>query len=114
MVSVEIMGFRINKSPRDLSLQSYSIPITVAAGATRVISPPNEFLAMCVSAAIQNQDAANQATAIINNDRINSFAVINGSPVSLSGQWIGQIEITAGAAAATVVLLEVVPIKDVM
>lgn len=110
---VEILGFRMVKSPRDLALQAYSIPVVVAAGATRVISPPNEFLAMGVSVAIQNTDAAAVATAILNNDRINIFNVINGSPVSLSGQWIAQLEITAAPGGQTIVLFEVIPLADI-
>lgn len=110
---IQILGFTIKKAPNNDKLQSYSIPIVVAPGATRVINLPTEFNAYGTSVAIQNTDAANAATAILNNDRINTFSVLQGSPVSLGNQWIVQLEITAGAVAATTLLIQVVPTEDV-
>ena len=111
---VGILGFQIKKSAKDLSTQAYSIPITVPAGTTRIISFPTEFNGICSSVAIQNTDAAANATAIINNDRINAFLVANGSPVSMGQQWIVQIEITAGAGGACLVVCEIVPSSEVL
>jgi len=111
---VGILGFQIKKSAKTLTNQAYSIPITVPLGTTRVINFPTEFNGVCSSIAIQNQDAGNAAIAIINNDRINSFSVLNGSPVSLGEQWIVQVEVTAGAAAAVLLVCEIVPSSEVL
>lgn len=111
---VGILGFQLKKSAKDLSTQAYSIPITVPAGTTRVLNFPSEFNGVCSSVAIQNTDAANAAIGILNNDRINSFSILNGTPVSLGVQWIVQIEITAGVAAACLVICEIVPLEEVV
>ena len=111
--TITILGFTIRKGPRDLSLQTYNIPVNAPAAVTTVINFPTQFHAYAVSVAFQNLDAANQATIIINNDRINQIPLINGSPININTQWIVQVEIIAGAGGATTVLSECVPVEDV-
>jgi len=110
---IVILGFTIKKAPGDLDLQSYTIPITVPAGVTRVVNLPTEFNVFATSVAIQNTDAAALATAIINGDRINTWNVVNGNPVSLGVQWIVQLEITAPPGGEVILLFQVVPKQDV-
>jgi len=110
---ITILGFKILKTPKDVNLQSYSIPITVAPGATRIINLPTEFNVFGISVAIQNTSAVANATAILNGDRINVFNVVNGNPVSLGEQWIVQLEITADAGGEVILLFQVVPKIDV-
>ena len=97
------------KSPRDLTINSYTIQITVAAATTRIINFHNELRGLCRSVAIINRDAANSNTVIFNNDRINSVSVAANSTFNSNDQWTEQIEITAGAAGATNLFLEIVP-----
>lgn len=110
---ISILGFTIRKSPRSLDLLPYTITISIAAGVTRIINLPTEFNALGVSVTIQNLDAANVATVIINNDRINAKTVTSAHPFSASDINIVQVEVTAGAAAAAEIVLAVVLFKDV-
>lgn len=110
---ISILGFTIKKSPRSLDLLPYTITISVAAGVTRIINLPTEFNALGISATFQNLDAVNNATIIINNDRINAKTITSTHPFSASEINIVQLEITAGAAAATEVVIAVVLFKDV-
>ena len=100
------------KSPRNLTINSYTIQITVAAGTTRIINFHNELRALCRSVSIINRDAANPNTVIFNNDRINSVGVAANSTFNSNDQWTEQIEVTSGAAGATNLFLELVPDKQ--
>lgn len=110
---ISILGFTIKKSPRALDLLPYTITISIAAGVTRIINLPSEFNVLGISATIQNLDAVNVATVIINNDRINAKTITSAHPFSASEINIVQIEITAGAADASEVVIAVVLFSDV-
>lgn len=109
---ITILGFRITKAARDLKLNTYTIPVVVLAGITRVVNLPTEFMALGVSVSVQNLDGANVATLIINNDRINPIPIVNGSPVNIGTQWLVQVEIIPGGGANTTLLFEVVNLED--
>jgi len=109
---IAILGFTIKRAPKDLKFQSYTNPVTVLLGTTRVINYPTEFGVIATSVVIQNLDAANVAIVSVNGGE--AFSVINGSPVSLGDQWVVQLRVIAGAAAATQVLAQQVPFKEVM
>jgi len=111
---INILGFSIKKSPRSLDLLPYTITIDVPLGTTRIVSLPNEFGVVGISATIQNLDPANNATVIINNDRINAKTITSAHPFSASEINIIQIEVAAGAAAASEIVIAVVTMKDVM
>lgn len=111
---INILGFTIRKSPRSRDLLPYTISVIIAAGATRVISLPNEFGVIGLGATVQNLDGVNNATLIINNDRIGIKQVSSAHPVSVNELNLIQLEITAGAAAASEVIIEVVSMKEVM
>lgn len=97
-------------SPRDTSkFPSHQVTEVVAAGATAVIEFINRFAGLARSVLIMNRDAANVATVIINNDRTNSFAIPAGLAIPINDMWLEQIEVTAGAAGAVNLLIEIVP-----
>ena len=81
----------------------FPITVQVAAGATRVISFPDEFLGYAVSLLVQNEDGANAATIRIGGA---SQAALN-VPASAFRTWdnvdIKLIEIVAGAGGVTIV-----------
>ena len=97
------------KPPKDVP--SRMIPITIAAGATRIIDIYNEFVCLGKSVLIMNRDAVNVNTVIVNNDRINPFNVTAGLSIPINDMWIEQIEVTAGAAGATTLLIEITDAK---
>ena len=97
------------QSPRNTNINSYTIQITVATGTTRIINFHNELRGLCRSFSVINRDGANANTVIINNDRINSVSVASNSTFNANDQWTEQLEVTAGAAGATNLFLEIVP-----
>lgn len=105
-----ILGLKFG--PRDQNLSSYTIPITILAGATRVVNFYAEFHGIARSIEVINRDAANTALVILNNDRINTFTIATSQQQGFNDQWCEQIEITAGAAGAVNLFIELVPNKD--
>jgi len=110
---INILGFTIKKSVKSKDLLTYTITVIVAAGATRIVSLPNEFGVMGVGAVIQNLDGANSAIVIVNNDRIGSKTLTSAHPLALNELNIVQLEVTAGAAGATEIVFEVVNFEDI-
>lgn len=111
---INILGFTIKKSPRALDLLPYTITIDVPLGTTRIVSLPNEFGVIGIAATIQNLDTVNNATVIINNDRINAKTITSAHPFSAGEINIIQVEVTAGAAAASEIVIAVVAMKEVI
>ena len=109
---IAILGFTIKRAPKDLKFQSYSNPVTVPAGTTRVINYPTEFGVFATSVAIQNLDAANLATVSINGG--DNFSVVNGSPVSMGDLWVVQVRVVAGAAGDVMIMAQQIPTKEVI
>lgn len=99
-------------SPRSTEINSWTIPLTVAAGTTRIVNFYGEFRALARSIAFVNRDAANTCLVILNNDRINTFTIAPNSTFNFNDQWCEQVEIVAGAAGAVNLFLEVVPAKE--
>ena len=98
----------IRKSARDLSLISGPIIQTIAIGATTRINYLMQFLGMARSVNFRNNDAANAATLIINNDRTNTINLPASGTFTINDQWVEQVEVVAGAAGTVVVTGEVV------
>lgn len=111
---INILGFTIKKSVKSKDLLTYTITVIVVAGATRIVSLPNEFGVMGVGAVIQNLDSVNNATVIVNNDRIGTKTLTSAHPLAINELNIIQLEVTAGAAAATEIVFEVVNIEEVL
>ena len=108
-MTVTLNGFTIQKSPRDLSLLSYPVIHTVAAGLTDTIDTATLFNGIARSVSLVNQDGANNALARINGITTNQFNVPASGQVGFSDQWINQIQVTAGAGGSLIVMLEIVP-----
>ncbi len=100
-------------SPRDQRLPSYPITVIVAAAANRIINFFNEFLGMATAVFILNRDGANAVTIVINNDQSTSFTIPANASYTINDQWVEQIEVTAGAAAVTVINAQMVLAKDI-
>ncbi len=104
--------FTIKKSPRDTSLTSRPITISIGAGVTRIVNFYGEFRGIASGLQVINRDGANAITIIINNDRINAFTVPASGSFGMSDQWIEQIEIVAGAAGVTILNAQLTPGKE--
>jgi hypothetical protein len=107
LVSGAILSIR--KSPRDLSILSFPIVRTAALGVTTRINYLQEVLGMARSVNFRNNDGANAATLVINNDTINSIPLPASGTFTLNDMWIEQVQVLAGAAGTVTVSAEVVP-----
>lgn len=105
--------FSIKKSPRDTSLTSRPITVSIGAGVTRIVNFYGEFRGIASGLQVINRDGVNQITIIVNNDRINSFKIPASSSLGLSDQWIEQIEIVAGAAGVAVLQAQITPAQEI-
>lgn len=101
--------FSIRKSPRDTSLTSRPITVSVAVGTTRIVNFYGEFRGIASGLQVINRDGANAITIIVNNDRINAFTIPASGSVGMSDQWIEQIEITSGAAGVAILQAQLTP-----
>ena len=99
----------VKTGPRDQTLVSYPKSRQAPAGAVTTISFWQENLALARSVQVINQDSANAATLIINNDVMNPVNIPASSSVGISDQWVEQVQVTAGAAGRCDVLAELVP-----
>lgn len=98
--------------PRSEKVRSYTIPLTVGIGLTRIVNFMAEFRGIARSVAFFNRDAVNVATIILNNDRINTFTLASGGSFFLDDQWCEQVEIVAGPAGVVNVFAEIVPATE--
>jgi len=112
MANLAILGFEINRNPRDLTLQALPLPFVCPAAVTTVLSFPNLVNGIARSVEISNNDVVNQATVRINGDRINVRTLGAGAFRSINDQWIVQLEILAGAANTVDVIGEIVPLSE--
>lgn len=104
----------VKTGPRDQSLVSFPKNSQAPAGVRSIFNFWQLNLALARSVQVINQDAANAATVIINNDQSNPVNLPPSSSIGLSDQWVEQIEVTAGAAGRCDVLAELVPREELL
>jgi len=109
----QINGFSIAKAPKDLKLFSYPVIVLVPAGVTRTIATPEEFNGYAISVQLINQDGTNNALARINGITTPQFNVPASGSIGFTDMWINQVQVVAGALAATVVMFQMVSTQDV-
>lgn len=112
MAGLAILGFNIDRNPRDINLQAYPLPFVCPLAVTTILNFPNLANGIARSVEISNNDAANPATVRINGDRINVRTLGLNSFRTINDQWIVQLEIIAGAAGAVDVVAEIVPLSE--
>ncbi len=108
-MAVTLNGFTIQKSPRDTTLLSYPVMVNFPAGVVTTIDTATQFNGIARSIQFVNQDGANAATARVNGVTSPAFNVPASGAIGFSDQWINQIQVTAGAAGAVIIMFEVVP-----
>ena len=62
----KIQGFEVLTKPKDTSIESFPIFITIPQATTRTVTFPTEFNAIAISLQIENQDGTNAASYRIN------------------------------------------------
>lgn len=112
MADLAILGFNINRNPRDLTLQAYPLPFVCPLAVTTILNFPNLVNGIARSVEISNNDIVNPITVRINGDRINVRTIAAGGFRAINDQWIVQLDIIAGAAGSVDVIAEIVPLSE--
>ena len=89
----------------------FPVRVIVAAGTTRTISFPDEFLGVATSLNFQNQDGANAATFRYGGEALPVMNLPASSFRTVDGTQVKLVEVVAGAAGNTIVEAQCIPIK---
>ena len=98
-----IQGFEILTKPKDTSVESFPIFITIPAATTRTVTFPTEFNAMAISIQIENMDSANAASYRLNSSTGTMINLPASSFRSFSDMNIVSVTVTTGAAGVCVI-----------
>ncbi len=104
-----IQGFEVLTKPKDTSAESFPVFIQVPAGTTRTITFPTEFNGIAISCLIENQDAANAASFMLNSSTNTPINLAASSFRSFDSMNIVSVTVTAGAAGVVDVFGQVTP-----
>lgn len=99
-------------SARNLSLQLNTVVNTKNTANPLVINYPAQFQSLAQSVMIDNQDAANPVTVMINNTFQNQITIGAGNFRALNDAWIEQLNLT-GASTNTQVSAQIAPLRDI-
>lgn len=89
----------------------FPIRVIVPAGATRVISFPDEFLGRAVAILIQNNDAANNASYQYGGNALEFQNLAASAFRTIDGTLIDRLAVIAGAGGTVLVEAQVLPIE---
>jgi len=99
-----IQGFEVLTKPKDTSIESFPIFITVAAGAGQTtVTFPTQFNAIAIALQIENQDGANAASYRINSSTNPLINLPASNFRSFSGMNIVSVEVQTGAAGSCLI-----------
>ena len=98
-----IQGFEVLTKPKDTSVESFPIFITIPANTTRTVSFPTEFLAIAISIMIDNLDGTNAASYRINSSSDPMINLAASNFRSFSDMNIVSVTVTTGAAGPVIV-----------
>jgi hypothetical protein len=99
----KIQGFEVLTKPKDTSIESFPIFITIPANTTRIVTFPTEFNAIAISLQIENQDAANAASYRINSSTNPMINLPASNFRSFSDMNIVSVTVTTGAAGVCII-----------
>ena len=99
----KIQGFEVLTKPKDTSIESFPIFITVPANTTRVVTFPTEFNSVAIALQIENQDGANAASYRINSSTNPMINLPASNFRSFSDMNIVSVTVTTGAAGVCVI-----------
>jgi len=98
----KIQGFEVLTKPKDTSIESFPIFITIPANTTRIVTFPTEFNAVAIALQIENQDAANAASYRINSSTNPMINLPASNFRSFSDMNIVSVTVTTGAAGVCI------------
>jgi len=98
----KIQGFEVLTKPKDTSIESFPIFITIPANTTRIVTFPTEFNAVAIALQIENQDGTNAATYRINSSTNPMINLPASNFRSFSDMNIVSVTVTTGAAGVCI------------
>jgi len=98
----KIQGFEVLTKPKDTSIESFPIFITIPANTTRIVTFPTEFNAVAIALQIENQDGANAASYRINSSTNPMINLPASNFRSFSDMNIVSVTVTTGAAGVCI------------
>ena len=99
----KIQGFEVLTKPKDTSIESFPIFITIPANTTRIVTFPTEFNAVAIALQIENQDGANAASYRINSSTNPMINLPASNFRSFADMNIVSVTVTTGAAGVCVI-----------
>jgi hypothetical protein len=99
----KIQGFEVLTKPKDTSIESFPIFITIPANTTRIVTFPTEFNSVAIALQIENQDAANAASYRINSSTNPMINLPASNFRSFSDMNIVSVTVTTGAAGVCII-----------
>jgi len=99
----KIQGFEVLTKPKDTSIESFPIFITIPANTTRIVTFPTEFNAVAIALQIENQDGTNAASYRINSSTNPMINLPASNFRSFSDMNIVSVTVTTGAAGVCVI-----------
>ena len=99
----KIQGFEVLTKPKDTSIESFPIFITIPQATTRTVTFPTEFNAIAISLQIENQDGANAASYRINSSTNPMINLPASNFRSFSDMNIVSVTVTTGAAGVCII-----------
>jgi len=99
----KIQGFEVLTKPKDTSIESFPIFITIPANTTRIVTFPTEFNAVAIALQIENQDGANAASYRINSSTNPMINLPASNFRSFADMNIVSVTVTTGAAGVCII-----------
>jgi hypothetical protein len=99
----KIQGFEVLTKPKDTSIESFPIFITIPQATTRIVTFPTEFNAVAIALQIENQDGANAASYRINSSTNPMINLPASNFRSFSDMNIVSVTVTTGAAGPCII-----------
>ena len=99
----KIQGFEVLTKPKDTSIESFPIFITIPQATTRTVTFPTEFNAIAISLQIENQDGTNAASYRINSSTNPMINLPASNFRSFSDMNIVSVTVTTGAAGVCII-----------
>jgi hypothetical protein len=99
----KIQGFEVLTKPKDTSIESFPIFITIPQATTRTVTFPTEFNAIAIALQIENQDGANAASYRINSSTNPMINLPASNFRSFSDMNIVSVTVTTGAAGVCII-----------
>ena len=84
-------------SARNLSLQLSTVVQTKNTANPLIINYPAQFQSLAQSVLIDNQDAANNVTVVINNTSQNTITIGGGNFRAFNDAWLEQLNLTGAS-----------------